>query len=84
MNSSKFERRSISNYNAAVQEVEITDANDCYGNKFNSIFIQLEYFHVCLPGLPPCLGHDLFEGVISYDLALFLKYFIKTKKMVYI
>lgn len=28
------------------------------------ILNELSYFHVCLPGLPPCLGHDLFEGVV--------------------
>lgn len=33
-----------------------------------------------MPGLPPCLGHDIFEGILSYDLALYLKYFIKQKK----
>ncbi|KAK0152047.1 hypothetical protein N1851_006573 [Merluccius polli] len=32
------------------------------------------------PGLPPCLGHDIFEGVLSYDVALYLKYFIKKNK----
>ena len=29
---------------------------------------------------PPCLGHDIFEDVLSYDLALYLKYFIKKRK----
>ncbi|RXN37846.1 Prolyl-tRNA synthetase associated domain-containing 1 [Labeo rohita] len=32
------------------------------------------------PGLPPCLEHDIFEGVLSYDVALYLKYFIKKKQ----
>ncbi|KAJ8043114.1 hypothetical protein HOLleu_10075 [Holothuria leucospilota] len=32
------------------------------------------------PGLPPCLAHDLFEGVVSYDLHLYLMSFIKSKK----
>jgi hypothetical protein len=32
---------------------------------------------VCGPGLPPCLGHDLFEGVVQYDLALILKHLSK-------
>ncbi len=30
------------------------------GVKFNSLFNTLTYFHVCQPGLPPCLGHYLF------------------------
>lgn len=50
------------------------------GVKFNSIFNELQYYHVCNPGLPPCLGHDLFEGVVQYDLALFLNCLIKIKK----
>ena len=33
---------------------------------------QLQYFHVTDPGLPPCLGHNLFEGVIKVDLTLIL------------
>lgn len=28
--------------------------------------------------MPPCLSHDIFEGVISYDVSVYLKYFIKT------
>lgn len=49
------------------------------GIKFNSVFNKLNYYHVCLPGLPPCLGHDVFEGVLSYDVKLFLDYLIKEK-----
>jgi len=37
------------------------------------------FFHVCQPGLPPCLEHDLFEGIVSYDVAIYLKYFIRLK-----
>jgi len=47
------------------------------GIKFNSIFNNLSSFHVCNPGLLPCVAHDQFEGVVSYDLPLFLKSLIK-------
>ncbi|KAI4879969.1 hypothetical protein NFI96_025844 [Prochilodus magdalenae] len=40
----------------------------------------LKVMILLLPGLPPCLGHDIFEGVLSCDVALYLKYFIKKKK----
>ena len=50
------------------------------GIKFNSIYNELQFYHVCNPGLPPCLGHDLFEGVLQYDLALFLSYLVKVQK----
>ena len=48
--------------------------------KFDSVFNSLLYFHVCQPGLPPCIGHDLFEGIVAYDLAIYLKYFVKEKR----
>ena len=57
-----------------------TDRDINNGVKFQSVFNSLKYFHVCQPGLPPCLGHDLFEGVSSFDLALMIKYFVKTKR----
>ncbi len=53
----------------------------CGGIKFDSIFNELTYFHVCEPGLPPCLGHDLFEGIVSTDLALYRKHLISKEKL---
>lgn len=44
---------------------------------FDCIFNSPKYFHVAQPGLPPCIGHDLFEGVIAVDLAIFLAHFVK-------
>lgn len=49
------------------------------GIKYNSVFNQLNFFHVCLPGLPLCLGHDAFEGVLANDVKLFLDYFVEKK-----
>ena len=45
------------------------------------VFNTLKYFHVCQPGLPPCLGHDLFEGIVSSDLALYIIHLVKVDKM---
>lgn len=42
--------------------------------------ISLTYFHICQPGLPPCVGHDVFEGIVAYDLAIYIKYIVKVKK----
>ena len=53
---------------------------DVDGVKFDSVFNSLKYFHVCDPGLPPCLGHDLFEGVVSTDLALYIKRLVTVGK----
>ncbi|KAF7649573.1 hypothetical protein LDENG_00139370 [Lucifuga dentata] len=66
-------------YNSAVDHLQTEDTPDVEGVKFKSVFNSLKYFNVCKPGLPPCLGHDIFEGVLSYDVALYLKYFIKKK-----
>lgn len=42
-------------------------------------FNALKSFSVCQPALTPCLGHDIFEGVLSYCVGLDLKYLIKKK-----
>ncbi len=47
------------------------------GIKFDSLFNEFSCYHVCQPGLPQCLGHDLFEGVVSYDLALYIQHLVK-------
>lgn len=72
------EARTPVNYDFAVNNLDINV--DYEGIRSKSIFNDLKYFHVCLPGLPPCLGHDLFEGIVASDLFLYVNYFIKTKK----
>ena len=50
-----YEPRTIDEYNTSLQMIENTDFK---GIKFKSIFNELQHdYHVCLPGLPPCLGH---------------------------
>lgn len=43
-------------------------------------FNALEHYHVCLPGLPGCIGHDVFEGFAKEDVHEGLFYFIDEKK----
>jgi len=71
--------RNPSSYDAAVRKLASTDDVIVDGIKFRSIFNDLRLFHVCNPGLPPCIAHDLFEGFVAYDLPIFLRYFIKKK-----
>ena len=72
--------RSKERYNQALKFLEENPGVSSFeGVKQDSVFNKLQNFHVC-DGLPPCLGHDLFEGVVQYDLALCLKYFIREKK----
>ena len=58
------ELRTVSNYNADIHRLHSTSEENVHGIKFSSIFNKLKFFHVCKPGLPPCLGHDLFEGIV--------------------
>ena len=52
------------------------NSEENFGVKNNSIFNELCHFHVVRPGLPPCLGHDLFEGVVALDVMLCIVHFI--------
>ena len=72
--------RTPETYSSAIEQLETEDSPQVQGIKFRSLFNTLQNFDVCSPGLPPCLGHDIFEGVLSYDVALYLKYSIKKKK----
>lgn len=74
----KGECRSIEKYNENVIVFENTlDLTLSKGVKFQSVFNELNYFHVVMPGLPPCSAHDIFEGVGAYDVPLVLNYLIQ-------
>ncbi|KAL7396912.1 hypothetical protein ABVT39_013489 [Epinephelus coioides] len=66
------------NYNDSVQQLT-PEHNIIDGIKFDSCFNSLKSFHVC-SGLPLCLGHDLFEGVVANDLALYIEHLKKVEK----
>ncbi|KAK6177817.1 hypothetical protein SNE40_015846 [Patella caerulea] len=73
-------RRTIENYEECFGELNDNPGFESYmGIKSNSLFNRLNYYHV-VSGLPPCLGHDLFEGVVSYDMKLMIDFFIKSLK----
>lgn len=46
------------------------------GIKTHSCLNKLLNYHVCNPGLPPCLAHDFFEGFVPRDVLYAIKYFI--------
>jgi len=80
--SSSYQLRTPELYDAALQHAQQADTesvNQTCGVKRNCIFNALQYFHVCSPGMPPCLAHDLFEGVIQYDVILYIMEWIKLK-----
>lgn len=45
------------------------------GIKTDSVFNELKYFHTVW-GLPPCLAHDISEGIGAFDLSFILNYYI--------
>lgn len=61
-----FPVRTVDNYKEAVQLLQDSEATTVKGVKFDSLFNDLQYFHVCQPGLPPCIGHDICEGVVAF------------------
>lgn len=73
-------KRTVQSYSGHVQSSE-GQSTSSGGVKYNFAFNTLKYFHVCQPGLPPCLGHDLFEGIVSSDLALYINHLVKVDKM---
>jgi hypothetical protein len=75
--------RTVENYKVALNFLRDNPSETSFqGIKRNSVFNQLNSFHVTT-GLSPCIGHDLFEGVICYDLALCLNYFVKSRWFTY-
>lgn len=75
---SKGTNRTVESYREHVERDGASSAVE--GIKLNSLFNSLRHFHVCQAGLPPCLGHDIFEGVASYDVALYIKHLVTVDK----
>lgn len=69
--------RTVQSYKGNVQA---DDLDQKKGVKFDSLFNELSHYHVCQPGLPPCIGHDLFEGVVSYDSTPCIKHLVRVEK----
>ena len=68
--------RTVAGYKNSVTYAVENETVD-KGLKSDSVFNSLSFYHVALPGLPPCLGHDLFEGVVSYDMVLIINSLIR-------
>jgi len=68
------ESRTVENYCADIQSA--ANYGDSHGIKCDSMLNKLAHYHVSTRGLPPCLGHDLFEGVVAVDLFLCIRHLI--------
>lgn len=64
--------RTPDTYNDDIKILKETDLNHFRGIKTESCLNSLKYFHVCKPGLPPCVAHDIYEGVLQNDLILLI------------
>jgi hypothetical protein len=73
------QRRTPETYSIAANQ--IVENSPVCGIVHLSYFNRLNYFNVCSPGLPPCIAHDLFEGIVAYDIKLCIDYFVKKKKL---
>lgn len=75
--------RTPDEYNVAAAQIDPEDPEDSVkGIKKASVLNKIPFFHVCNPGLAPCIGHDILEGVAKLDFALFLRYFIHVKNWI--
>lgn len=74
----KFAKRTVSSYDADAT-MALINCRTVNGVKCNSVLNELNFFHVCNPGLPPCMAHDIFEGVMPYDFMLCINYLISKK-----
>lgn len=69
--------RNLHNYNICVKTAERTREHSL-GICGKSLLNNLKHYHV-LRGLPCCISHDLYEGIIPFDFLLMIKYFIKNR-----
>ena len=67
-----YEWRTIENYADHVAALSTSRTSNQCGVKFKCVFNSLKSFHVCNPGLPHCLAHDLFEGLVTYDIPIII------------
>jgi hypothetical protein len=65
---------------AEIAKQEGNANEDTFGVKRHCTFNQLKSFH-CVKQTAPCIGHDFFEGVMSYDLQFYLDYIIFKEKL---
>lgn len=78
-----FKPRTVNSYTSDVDFALVTDQKNYLGVKSESVLNLVHNFHVCNPGLPPCLAHDLFEGIVQYDLPLMLDKLVHAKLVSY-
>ena len=74
-----MEEWSVEEYDLNATLAEENEQDSC-GIKRHCTFNQLDSFH-CVKQMPPCLGHDVLEGVYAYDIQFYLDYLINKKNL---
>lgn len=75
-----FQKRKLRTIEQYKECVKLSKENGKHekGIKRDCLFNELSTYHT-QQGLPPCVAHDLFEGVVKEDMYLAIDYFV-TKK----
>lgn len=73
--------RTPENYDSCVKQLKnLPKGANVKGILANCPLNKLENFH-CVGNSPPCLAHDMFEGVIAYDVVLAINHFVATSSL---
>nr|XP_054599134.1 uncharacterized protein LOC107389155 isoform X1 [Nothobranchius furzeri]XP_054599135.1 uncharacterized protein LOC107389155 isoform X1 [Nothobranchius furzeri] len=78
VNRGTFTLRDKNIHSDHLKSLEGTEISSCYGVKSNCVLSELLYFDLT-KGFPPDLAHDVFEGIVPFEIALCLGVFIKKK-----
>ena len=74
------EEWTVEEYDKNAASANENEDVDTFGVKGSCVFNILSSFH-CIRQMPPCIGHDLFEGILSKDLQFYLNYLINIEKL---
>lgn len=69
--------RTSENYKETLLKGETDKKANMKGILNDSPLNKLNYYHVANTGLPPCIAHNLPDGILKVDLFLIMEYFIK-------
>lgn len=70
--------RTVAEYNNCIRRSQVS-GKAVKGIKQDCEFNALKYVHATTH-LVPCAAHDIYEGVVNWDLAGIIQYFVKKKK----
>lgn len=75
--SKRHKLRDKLSYDIDIANLVDESSSDSRGLKGKSVLNTSSIYHTNNPGLPPCIAHDLFEGIVTYDLYLILREMIR-------